>query len=649
MSRIFAQRFLIVAAAILAGLLILEAARRFLAIDLALGLLIPVLLTCALVAAFLIGRLDTRPSKPEPPQPASVTERQHLEAGFLQLNQELFSRALEQTNELSRLNVELQFQMVMQKQAEESARANEERFRNMADNILQGLTIIENDHLVYVNERACEIFGECPDGKLRIRLLKFAALDEQDRLLEVLREAEHSGELPQKLDFWISRADGSRRCVRERYSSSASNGITRLFIVTSDITETVLAYQTLENAVSDRTRELSTVLDVSQRIASTLELKPLLHLILDQMQTIIPYSGAAIFTLEEGMLNAVAYEIPGLAGQAGAFSLDLEQAGLYRQAIVGEEPLIIEDIKGDTPLLRAILQTSDQTSVPTFEHARSWIGIPLVVRDHVTGLLSLTHSEPGYYTQRHTRLAITIANQVAVAIENARLYEEAQSLAVLEERHRIARELHDSVTQLLYGICLYCTATSRSMRSGNSTLIEQNLGEIKDNALQALQEMRLLILELNPPLIQKVGLVSALQTSLEVIETRTGLETELRTKNVDRLPRSIETELYRIAIEALNNLVRYARAKKVIVDLRAQDGRVCLEICDNGIGFDLSRAEAHSGMGLHNMEQRARQIGGKLEIISAPGSGTRILIDAPIEGISAGASLELNQSGGLHG
>ena len=161
--------------------------------------------------------------------------------------------------------------------------------------------------------------------------------------------------------------------------------------------------------------------------------------------------------------------------------------------------------------------------------------------------------------------------------------------------------------------------------------------------------MRLLILELNPPLLQKMGLIAALQTSLEIIETRTGLETEMRTQNVDRLPHLIETELYRIAIEALNNLVRYARAKKVTVDLRTENGKVFMEICDNGVGFNLSQAKNRGGMGLHNMEQRARQIGGELEIISAPGSGTRILLSAPVKPTPEKASLEMNNSGGKHG
>jgi signal transduction histidine kinase len=191
--------------------------------------------------------------------------------------------------------------------------------------------------------------------------------------------------------------------------------------------------------------------------------------------------------------------------------------------------------------------------------------------------------------------------------------------------------LHDSVTQLLYGICLYSTATSRSIRNENFAQVEENLAEIKEDALQALQEMRLLILELNPPLLQKEGLVAALQASLDAIETRTGLETELITDGIGRLPRTIEPELYRIAMEALNNLVRYARARKVTVDLQARGGWVFLEICDNGVGFDQEKARNSGGMGLSSMEQRARQVGGRLEITSSPGTGTKISAEIPTQ------------------
>jgi PAS domain S-box-containing protein len=666
------QRSIFVAAAILVGIVLLEWMQRSLFAGTASWLFYLCAIICALSLAALVAWLDARPFQKTPPAAPKVeTTATHMgedgqpeghdiaalqQQGLLeqmgadlhstepmfQLNQELLSRAQEQANELARLNVELQLEMAMHKQAKEIAHTNEERFRNMADNIQEGLTIIENGRPVYVNERACEIFGDCPEGEISNRILHFAAPEERDRLREAIQVGDGNGDFPQKLEFWIIRKDGSRRCIRERYSNIHTNEITRTFIVTSDITERVQAVQALENAASDRTRELSTVLDVSTKIVSTLELGPLLYLILDQLQTIIPYYGVAIFTLEENKLDAVAYRVPGIPVQPYPVYLTLNRPSSSRQVVLEKKVLIIDDAQGETPLADAMLESSPNPEAFSFAHARSWIGIPLVVRDQVTGLLSLAHSEPGFYTQQHARLAMTIANQVAVAIENARLYEQAQSLAVLEERHRIARELHDSVTQLLYGICLYCTATHRSIRGGNYSLVEQNLEEIKGDALQALQEMRLLILELNPPMLQKMGLVAALQASLEMIETRTGLVTELQMippdgsqilspNSVNRLPRAVETELYRIAMEALTNLVRYARAKRVTVALSVNDGLVALEICDNGVGFDLQQAKNSGGMGLHSMEQRARQIGGMFEITSSPGAGTRIRVAAPIE------------------
>jgi PAS domain S-box-containing protein len=567
--------------------------------------------------------------------PAAVSSKRtppplHLEADLLQLSRELEERANAHQNELARLNVELSLQMAMYQQAEDTARISEERFRNLADNIQEGLTIIENGRLVYVNDRACEIFGKCPEGDLPQRIHDFALPKETEPLNAIL-----ATELPSELQYWIHRGDGELRCIREHYSAVQSKEDNRIFVVTSDVTERVQALQILEQAVEDRTRELSTVLDISQRIASTLELEPLLNLILDQIASIIPYSGAAIYTLEEGRLQGKAYQMPGLPDTLNLtqpLSLSLANAGSFQPVITEKKVLILDDIKGDPPLARAFREAGISPKPSAFNHARSWIGIPLIVRDQVTGLLSLTHKQPGYYTQRHARLAQAITNQVAVAVENARLYEQAQDLATLEERNRIARELHDSVTQLLYGISLYSTAASRSVRKENFKQVEQNLVEIKDNSLQALREMRLLILELNPPLLQKHGLVAALKASLESIESRTGLETALKTDGVFRLPSTIEPDLYRIAMEALNNLVRYARAKKVTVDLQTRSNWIILDICDNGVGFDLEYARNGGGMGIHNMEQRAHRLGGRLEITSGPGAGTRIKAEIPLQG-----------------
>jgi PAS domain S-box-containing protein len=624
------RRIFLISLSILFGLLIAEGIESLFAQPIHgwLSFILKVFLSICAVAFALV--LETSPrwnkaSRPVPAENSMVSD--HLESDLEQLNLELEKRSNLHQSELARLNVELSLQMAKHQQAEVAARQNEERFRNLADHIQEGLTIIENGRQVYVNQRACEIFGECPEGDLAQRFRDFALPSEAGRVKGI-----PGGNFPAECQYWIRRKDGETRCIREHYSTVHSEESDRLFIVTSDVTERVQALHTLELAVEDRTRELSTILDVSQRIASTLELEPLLYLILDQIASIIPFSGAAIYTLEENKLNVAAFQLPGLHSLPPSLVLPLEHAGPFGNVITGKQVVILDDVDEHPPLSRAFQELGIQPDPIVFHHSHSWIGIPLIVRDKVTGLLSLTHDQPGYYTPTHARLAQAITNQVAVAIENARLYEQAQDLATLGERNRIARELHDSVTQLLYGISLYSTAASRSIRKKNIEQVENTLAEIKDNSLQALQEMRLLILELNPPLLQKHGLVAALKSSLESIESRAGLETELKTDGVTRLPSAIEPDLYRIAMEALNNLVRYARARKVSVELQLRSNWVILDISDNGVGFKLEDARIGGGMGIQNMEQRARRLGGRLEITSNPGRGTNIKAEIPLLG-----------------
>lgn len=624
MSRVFWRRLLVTAISLVVGLSLAEGIRR-LFFPQSNGWILFCLLgiLAAALGLFLDLRLAAVFPGPFPPS-------EEIQTDLLQLNRELEERASLHQSELARLNVELTLQIARHQQAEDTARLSEERFRNLADNIQEGLSIVENGKMVYMNERVCEIFGKCPEGDLRQRVRDFATPEEAARINALLTRKS-----PPELQYWIRRPDGKLRCIREHYSTVRSEEGRRLFIVTSDVTERAQAYQNLEQAVGDRTRELSTVLEISQRIASTLELEPLLNLILDQIASIIPYSGAAIYTLEENSrLKVAAYQLPNLPHLAPSLSLPLEHAGRFRPVVTEKRVIIIEDVRGEPPLAQA--HKSAGLAVPTalFQHSHSWIGIPLLLRGEVMGLLSLTHEQPGYYTETHTRLAQAVSHQIAVAIENARLYEQAQDLATLGERNRIARELHDSVTQLLYGISLLSTAASHSANKGNVHQAQENLTEIKDNALQALQEMRLLILELNPPLLQKHGLAAALKASLESIESRAGLETELHTDGVERLPRAIEPDVYRIAMEALNNLVRYARAKKVTVDLQTRSDWIILDIRDNGVGFDIERVRDGGGMGIHNMEQRAKRLGGRLEISSRPGEGTRIKAEIPLLGHS---------------
>ncbi len=212
----------------------------------------------------------------------------------------------------------------------------------------------------------------------------------------------------------------------------------------TDITERVTARQNLEQRVAERTRELATLLEISHNVASTLELKPLLGLTLDQLGEVVAYDAASTMILDQDTLKIVAYRGPIPHQEALKLSFPLRESGANRAVIQRREPLIIDDVRGDEPLARALRETAGEALDTTYGYIRAWMGVPLVVKDQVVGMLSLDHNDPGYYTTEHAELAMAFANQVAVAIDNARLYEaEQERLEESERRRQVAEGLRD--------------------------------------------------------------------------------------------------------------------------------------------------------------------------------------------------------------
>lgn len=205
---------------------------------------------------------------------------------------------------------------------------------------------------------------------------------------------------------------------------------------------------------------------------------------------------------------------------------------------------------------------------------------------------------------------------------------QAEELAVAQERNRLARELHDSVAQTLYGLTLQAEAAARKLAVGQVDEVAAYLGFFKESARQTLQETRLLIFELRPPILDEVGLPEALRARLDAVERRSGIACRLDLAAADCLPPHLETGLYRIAQEALNNVLKHARASRVSLSLQQNGAGVRLEVCDDGAGFDPSASEGR-GFGLRNMRERALKLGGALTLDSAPGQGTRVLVEAP--------------------
>ena len=207
---------------------------------------------------------------------------------------------------------------------------------------------------------------------------------------------------------------------------------------------------------------------------------------------------------------------------------------------------------------------------------------------------------------------------------------QAEELATAKERNRLARELHDSVAQTLYGLTLQAEAASRKLNAGQTDEVSDYLGEIRDSAQQTLKETRLLIFELRPPVLEQEGLVAALRARLESVESRSGLKTQINLQELGRLPGGIETSLYGISNEALNNILKHAHANEVLVSLEKKIDNIILQISDNGIGFDPDSVEQFGGLGLKGMQERAEQVGGSIQVKSGK-NGTQVTVEVPYE------------------
>jgi signal transduction histidine kinase len=261
------------------------------------------------------------------------------------------------------------------------------------------------------------------------------------------------------------------------------------------------------------------------------------------------------------------------------------------------------------------------------EQIEQVVSIPLNVKGRLVGALQLGARRPRTLTPEELNLLSAIGQQVGVAVENARLHEAIQKAATLEERARLARELHDSVTQSLYSVTLLAEAVARMLSAGDYQTAVDYLRELRDTAQESLREMRLLIFELRPVALEKSGLTDALRLRLEAVESRSGLKTELHVEGLEKLPYEAKIELYHIAQESLNNILKHAHARKVQINLQFLDRQTCLEVIDDGDGLDPKQAARGGGLGLPGIAERAEKIGGKLHIDSAPGKGTRVRVE----------------------
>ncbi len=422
--------------------------------------------------------------------------------------------------------------------------------------------------------------------------------------------------------------DGSSLTVEVRGTRCSYRDQPCLLSVVRDVSTRIQAEKSLRQQVEARTREQSTLLEISQTLASALELKP--GLILDQLRVIIEYTHAVLFSLEESYLVALAVRGPQWLEEAMPFRIRLDDPETQTPLLNEHQPQRIADVWSDEPaaqLLRSLLK--DQATV-LLEGTKAWMWVPLVVKGRVIGGIGVAQAEPDTFTTHQANLALTMANQAAITMVNAQLYEQAQTLATLQERQRLAQNLHDAVNQSLFSAGLIAEVLPR-LWERDPAKGRQSLGDLRRLTRGALAEMRGLLAELRPQvlidselgeLLGQLGNAFTGRTNIPVLLTVVGngaLEVQ------GDLPADVQVAFYRLCQEAFNNIAKHARASQVVILLKYDAGAVELHIRDDGQGFDPEQTPS-GHYGLSMMRERAEAVGMILSVTSQPGQGTEIAI-----------------------
>jgi signal transduction histidine kinase len=329
-------------------------------------------------------------------------------------------------------------------------------------------------------------------------------------------------------------------------------------------------------------------------------------------------SEAATIHLLEGtpavLRLAAARELPA-AGLAQGDPV-LRAPPLGRALLRRRHPLVVPDMAAD----RRTARVSDVYSSHTYA------GVPIRAKGQALGVLSVMRDRGRPFTADEANLLAATGDQLGVAVAHARLVAEVQNKAALEERQRLARDLHDSVTQSLYSLTLLAEAARRAVGTGQQHQVAEYVTQLGEVAQQALKEMRLLLYELRPRALQREGLVGAVQQRLDAVEKCAGVETHLLVEGMLDLPTPVEVELYHVIQEALNNAMKHAAARRVTVRIRAEGTSLDITVLDNGRGFDPHGMANAGGLGLASMRARVERLGGALTMRSQPGEGTTVAV-----------------------
>jgi PAS domain S-box-containing protein len=514
---------------------------------------------------------------------------------------------------------------------------------SIINDIDDAVVIINRDlRILYVNEAAVRQLGL--DSTKIMRQHCYQVLHSALQPCESIhhkcpaRELWQSGKTAQAVHIHHDGVDNEKN---ERYFEvkaipikSSQGDISEAILVIRDVTET----ERVKQRILEANRNLAALNTITYSVSQSLELDTILNSALDKLLDVMRVKTGGIL-LPDSEAQTLSYRVyRGFSREFARDIADLRRCDAIRGIAVQEKkPVYVDDISRDARFVH---------SIAIREGVRAFASVPIMAKGKTLGAIDIASPRPQRFSPQDIQLLVSASNQIAIALENSRLYYELQRKDGVrgdlldfiittqeEERKRIARGLHDETSQALTSLTVNLEAVVEALPLDTDQL-KARLKGIQSTAIRTLDEIHKVIWELRPTLLDDLGLTEAVEWLAESNLEAMGITVNLETVGAERrLPNKVETALFRIIQEAITNIYRHAEAESASISLEFEDDFVAVHIEDDGRGFDFDKAVGSTrtgrGLGLLSMRERVELLRGTFDIRSQPGQGTQINIQIP--------------------
>ncbi len=498
----------------------------------------------------------------------------------------------------------------------EQLRNDAERYRAVVEDNIELICRFTSDGiLTFVNGAMCTFTGKVPSDLIGTSFYRLMTDTDIARIQESVQNL--SIENPNAVMEMRARSFGTtQQWVRWSFHaiSDAGGNIAEIQSIGYDVTDRVRA-----QAIEKKQRNFAEALgNIASVLNSTLDLKQVFENIIDIIDLVVRYDTVNVMLVEDAYASVVrgrGYSEHNIKG-VQSLRLRIRRVKHLRYMMETKRELVIPNLEHhDSPCL----------DIPELCRVQSYAGAPIVSEGQVIGFLNLESLVPNFFEPEHGRLVRAFADHAATAIRNAQLFEQAQRIAVIEERQRLARELHDAVSQTLFSANMIADSLPLLAEKQPEALPGQ-IKVLRQQTQLAMAELRAMLYELRPQSLADTDIKTLLEQLVQAFSNRSTMEIDLTISGdeLGEIDLVVKVALYRISQEALNNAIQHANATRADISLSLEENRLCLCVIDNGNGFNIDEQKA-GHMGLRIMRERAESIQAKLDI-SSSNTGTVIIV-----------------------